>query len=63
MLEKIDYLIGVVEHTLKTKFDLRSYSPDSMNISDWGQLTVSLDTLRKLRQLAERGVLEDVKEG
>ncbi len=63
MLEKIDYLIRVLEETLQNKFDAKSSPPNSENIADWGQLTVSLDVLRRLRRLAERGVLEDIKQG
>ena len=60
MVEKIDYLIKAVEEALQKKFDAKSAPPNSENISDWGQLTISLDALRKLRRLAERGVIEDV---
>jgi len=60
MVEKIDYLIKAIEQTLQKKFDAKSSVPNPENISDWGQLTITLDSLRKLRRLAERGVLEDV---
>jgi len=60
MVDKIEYLVKVINATIDEKFDFKS-APETGQISDWGTLVMARDALNKLKTLVERGVVVDNK--
>jgi len=60
MVDKIEYLVKVINATIDEKFDFKS-APETGQISDWGTLVMARDALNKLKTLVERGVIVDNK--
>jgi len=58
MVDKIEYLVKVINATIDERFDFKS-APEAGQISDWGTLVMARDALNKLKTLVERGVVVD----